>query len=113
MIGHRNGFLETFGFIIYTSWSYRVYITPITFRLRMDRRVSVYLARGCLEYFYFKPLSQAEHVYCSMNSGLYGLNRIDLIVDRRSRAGEVVNLVDLNVDRETDIVTLNLKIGVI
>jgi hypothetical protein len=47
-----------------------------------------------------------------MNSSLDGLNRIELIVDRRSRAGEVVNLFDLNVDRETDIVTLNLKIGV-
>ena len=78
----------------------------------MDRGVSVYLARGCLEYFYFKPLSQAEHVYCSMNSSLNGLNRIELIVDRRGRAGEVVNLFDLNVDRETDIVTFDLKIGV-
>jgi hypothetical protein len=48
-----------------------------------------------------------------MNSGLDGLDRIELIVDRRGGAGEVVNLVDLNIDRETDIVTLNLKIGVI
>src|SRR5204863_7326235 len=44
MIGHGNGFLETFGFIIYTTWTYRIYITPILFILRMYQRVSINFA---------------------------------------------------------------------
>ena len=36
MIGHGNCFLETFCFIIYTSRTNRIYISPVFFILRMN-----------------------------------------------------------------------------
>ena len=42
MISHGDGFLETLGFIIYTSWANRIYISPIFFCLRMHQWIAIY-----------------------------------------------------------------------
>ena len=48
-----------------------------------------------------------------MNARLRCLNRIPLIMDRRRGAGEVVDLVDLDEERECNIVPQELEVRMI
>ena len=48
-----------------------------------------------------------------MHAGLGGLHRIVLVVHRRGRAGHVVDLVDLDVERECHIVAGQLEMLVV
>ena len=56
-------------------------------------------------------LRQSEHIDRTVNAGLCRLYRIVLIARRRSRAGQVVNLVDFKIERKRDVVANQLKIG--
>ena len=47
-----------------------------------------------------------------MHARLGGLHRIALVVDGRGRAGEVVDLVDLDIERKGDVVAHHLESGV-
>ncbi len=44
-----------------------------------------------------------------MHADLGGLHRIELVMDGRRRAGKVVDLIHLDIERETDIVAQQLK----
>jgi hypothetical protein len=57
-------------------------------------------------------LGQAQHVDGAVHAGLGGLHRVELVVDRRGRAGQVVDLVDLHVEREGDVVAHQLEVRV-
>ena len=57
------------------------------------------------------PLGQAEHVDRAHHRCLGRLHRVALVEDRRRRAGQVVDLVDLNVERERHIVAHDLQLG--
>ena len=48
----------------------------------------------------------------AVHGGLGGLHRVALVEDRRGRAGEVVDLVDLDVQRKRDVVTHQLEVRV-
>ena len=54
-------------------------------------------------------LGQPEHVDRAVHAGLGRLHRVVLVVDRRGRAGEVVDLVDLDVERKGDVVAQQLE----
>lgn len=41
MICHGHGLGKTFGFVVATAHPYRIYMAPVTFRLRVHQRVSV------------------------------------------------------------------------
>ena len=56
-----------------------------------------------------QPLGQPEHVDRAVHAGLGRLHRIELVVDRRGRAGEVVDLVDLDVERKGHVVAHQLE----
>ena len=58
------------------------------------------------------PLGQPEHVDRAVHAGLGRLHGIVLIVDRRRRAREIVDLVDLDVERKGDVVAHEFEIGV-
>jgi hypothetical protein len=47
-----------------------------------------------------------------MNVHLGGLNGVVLIVDRRSRTGQVIDLIDLYVEREGNVVANEFKIRI-
>ena len=89
-----------------TNW---VHVSPVGVRLRMFERVPVHLGRACQKDLGVCPLGQTEHVYGTVHSRLGGLNGISLIVDGASWAGEVENLIDLDVQGESDIVSDYLK----
>ena len=48
-----------------------------------------------------------------MYAGFRRLDRVELVVDRGCRAGQIVYFVDLNVEREGNIVAHQLKVGVV
>ena len=54
-------------------------------------------------------LGEAQHVDGAVHAGLGRLHRVVLVVDRRGRAGEVVDLVDLDVEREGHVVAHQLE----
>jgi hypothetical protein len=56
------------------------------------------------------PLGQAEHVDGAVHAGLGGLHRVELIVDRGCRAGQVVDLVDLDIERKGHVVAHQLEV---
>jgi hypothetical protein len=57
-----------------------------------------------LQDFRLHALGQAEHVDGAVHAGLGRLHRIALIVDARGRTGEVIDLVDFEIDREGHVV---------
>ncbi len=91
----------------------RVDVAAIGFGLRVHDRVAVHLGGRGLEYLGLHPLSQAEHVDRADHAGLGRLHRIELVVDRRRRAGEVVDLVDLDEQRMGHVVTHRLEMRVL
>ena len=77
--------------------------------LRMHRRVAIDLAGRRLQYFDLQPLGEAEHVDGADDASLGGLHRILLVVDRRRRASQIEDLVDLDEKRVGDVVAQELK----
>jgi len=66
-----------------------------------------------LENFCAQTLGKSQHVDRAMHARLRRLHRIMLVVDRRSWAGEVVDLVDLEVERKRYVVPHELEVMVI
>ena len=91
----------------------RVDVAPVVLGLRVDLGVAVDLAGRGLEDLRLGPLGQAQHVDRAVHAGLGGLHRVVLVVDRRGRAGQVVDLVDLDVEREGDVVAHQLEVRVV
>ena len=76
----------------------------------MHRGVAVDLAgRGLQDPAPCSALGQAQHVDGAVHAGLGRLHRVVLVVDRRGRAGEVVDLVDLDIEREGHVVAHQLE----
>jgi hypothetical protein len=57
------------------------------------------------------PLGQAQHVDHAVHRCLGRLDRIMLVMHRRSGTGEVVDLVHLDMQRKRDVVADRLEIG--
>jgi hypothetical protein len=56
-----------------------------------------------------QALGETQHVDRSNDARLRRLNWIMLIVDRRGRAGEIVDLVDLDIERKGHVVAHDLE----
>src|SRR5579863_4167874 len=78
----------------------------------MHHWVAVHLASGGLQDFGTYTLRQAEHVNGAHDAGLSRLHWIVLVVNRRGRAGHVIDLVHLDIEREGDVVVHRLKMRV-
>jgi hypothetical protein len=59
---------------------------------------------------FIKPFCKTEHVDCPMYCGLNSLDRIKLIMDRRSRAGEVINFIYFDEKGKTNIMAQDFKV---
>ena len=84
-------------------------VTPVILGLRMYFRVAVDLAGGGLQDARLDALGQAQHVDRAVYAGLGGLHRVELVVDGRSRAGQIEDFVGLDVKRESDVVAHQLE----
>ena len=59
------------------------------------------------------PFGQTEHIYSPHDIGLDGLDRIELIMDRRCRAGQIVDLIHFQGDGIDEVVSHDLKMGIV
>ena len=76
----------------------------------MLERVAVDLGSRCLQNARAHALGQTEHVQRAHYISLHRLHRIVLIVNRRSRTGQVINLIDLEQDGFDDIMAQQLEL---
>jgi hypothetical protein len=75
----------------------------------MNVRIAIHLAGRGLEDASMEALGQAKHVDRAHHAGLRRLNGVTLIVNRRSRTGEIVDLVDLHIERERHVMAKELE----
>ena len=99
-------------FVVAGARPERVDVAAIVLGLRMHGGIAVHLAGGGLQDLRADPLGEAQHVDRADHAGLGGLHRIVLVVHRRGGAGEVVDLVDLDVEREGDVVAHRLEVRI-
>ena len=79
----------------------------------MYRGITIDLGSGSLENAGLGPFGQAEQVDGPVDANLGSLHRVHLVVDRRGRAGQVVNFVHLYIKGKSDVVAEKLKIGIL
>ena len=89
-----------------TNW---VDVPPIILGLRVNARITIHFRRGRLEDAGPHAFREPQHVDRTMDTGLRRLHRIVLIVNRRSRASEVINLVHLDIKWKRHVVTDKLE----
>src|SRR5665213_3538621 len=82
--------------VITRARTYWIDVAPIVLCLWMHGRVAIDLAGRRLQDSSLKTLGKTEHVYSAMHAGLGRLHRIALIMNRRCRTGEIVNLIHLD-----------------
>ena len=109
VIVEEQGLGAALAFIIAGTRANRVDVPPVAFGLRMDRGIAVDLRSRCLEDAGLHALGETKHVDRARDAGLGRLNRIELVVDRTCRAGEIVDLVDLDIERKADVVAHKLE----
>jgi hypothetical protein len=81
----------------------RVDAAPIALGLRVNFRIAVDFGGRGLKDFRVHALGEAQYVDRTVDARLRRLHRVELIVDGRGRAGEVVDLVYLDIEREGDV----------
>ena len=79
----------------------------------MNRWITINLRSGGLENTGLDPFGQAQHIQGSHNIGLDGFDRVELIVDRRGRTGQVINLIDFQSDGVDEVMSDDFKMRII
>ena len=102
-----------FAFVIAGAIADRIDAAPISFLLRMNLGIAVNLRRRSLQDARFHALGEAEHIDRAVHAGLCRLHRIELIMNRRSWTGEIVDLVDFDIERVSYVMSQKLEVLVI
>ena len=82
----------------------RIDPAPIAFLLRVHLGIAIDLAGRGLEDLGLHALGEPQHVDRAVDRGLGRLHRVDLILYRRGRAGEIVDFVALQIERHGHVV---------
>eukprot|EP01018_Ginkgo_biloba_P027799 Gb_14442 [translate_table: standard] len=109
MVIHCQGFCSSLPLIITTSDPNRIHVAPVCLSLRMFKRISINFTCAGKKEPCTNSLGQSEHVQSSHNIGLYSLDRIVLVMHRRSRTSQMVDLIDLQKQRLHYIMSYKLK----
>ncbi len=86
-------------------------VAPVFLLLGMDLGVAVDLGGGGQENAGLHPFGQPQHVEGPQDIGLDGLHRVVLVVHRRGRAGQVIDLVHLQHDGVDHVVADQFQAG--
>lgn len=107
-----EGFSDTFALVVTGSGTDTVDVTPVIFSLRVLLGVTVHFGGGRDEESGLGSFGQTKHVQSPHEGGFGGLDRVVLVVGRRSRTCQVVNLVHFDHERLDNIVSDEFKVGV-
>lgn len=113
MIVEEKGLCAPLPFVVAGANADCVYIAPIPFRLRMYVGIAVHFACRGLENLTPEPLGKAKQIDRPKHACLRGLDRVGLIMERRSRASEIEDLINLDVERMANVVAQALKMGMV
>ena len=104
LVVEAEGFSDALALVVATADTDGIDRAPVTLRLRVDLRIAVDLTRAGEQQP--RPYSprQAQHVISAEEAGFGCLDRIELIVNRRSRASEMPDPIHLELDRFGDVV---------
>ena len=69
----------------------------------MDMGIAVDFAGGRLKNLNLEILRQLQHVHGAEDARLHRLDRVELIMDRRGRQGEIIDFIDLDVEGSRDV----------
>jgi hypothetical protein len=75
----------------------------------MNEGVAINFARGRLQDPRPQQYRQVQYVDCTVDTRLRRLYGVPLIVNRRSRTGEIVDLINVEMERENHIVAYRLE----
>ena len=109
MVIHHQTLGGPFSLVVTTPDADGIDLPPVVLPLGVDLRVAVNLGGGGLEDLGLDPLGQTEGVDGPHDARLDGLDGVVLVMDGRGRTGEVVDLVDLQVDGVDDVVADELE----
>ena len=79
----------------------------------MNRRVSIDLAGRRLKDLAFEPFGKPEDIDGAMYGGLRRLHRVMLIMNRRGGTGQIVDFIDLHIERKRHVMPHKLEAWVI
>ena len=98
-------------FVVTGPGADRIDRPAIALGLRVDLGIAVDLAGRGLQHLGAAALGHAQHVDRPHHRGLHGLDGVVLVVARRGRAGQIVDLVHFQPDRQGDVVADQLEVG--
>src|SRR5215216_3962568 len=87
-------------FVITSPWTDRIDVADIGFRLRMNFRITVNFAGRSLQNPSRFLTGEIEHVHGADDTGSHRSDGVALVVPRRGGTRQIVDPVDIRVDRE-------------
>ena len=111
LVVETEGFGDALALVVAGANADRVHTTPVALRLGMHLRIAIHLAGGSQQQPRPHPPRQTEHVVGAQETGLGGFDRIELIVNRRGRAGQMPDAIHLQPDGIGDVVADQLETG--
>ena len=111
VVVHEQRFSDPFSFVIARANTDGIDISPVTFRLRMHLWITIDFAGAGLQNPGTAPLGHPQDIDGPHDRCFHRLDRIVLIVPRCCRTSQVVDLIDLQIDRQSNIVANELEIG--
>ena len=109
----EQGLSASLSFIVTGPRPNWIDVPPIVFRLRVHIRVAIDFRSRCLKDLGLYALCQAKHIDCAMHAGFRRLHRITLVMNRRSWACQIVDLINLDIERKRHVVTDQFKMFVV
>ncbi len=114
VIGHGDGFGETFGFVVDGTRADGIYVAPISFFLGMLKGIAVALGGGRHEILRVVFERDFEGVECSQRSNFQCGNAVDGVIDGAGGAGKVEDEINFaDVEGLADVFFHKLKAGII
>jgi len=111
VVVHEEGLGATFPLVITRADADGVDVSPVALRLRVDGGIAIDFGGAGLEHAGLGALGEAEAVDGSHDRGFDRLDGIVLVMRRGGGAGEVVDLIDLELEGVDDVVTDQFERG--
>ena len=113
VIVEKEGFGTALAFVVAGADTDRVDVAPIVFPLRMDLRIAIDLACRSLEDTSTAAPRHSKRIDRTEDRSLNRRDGVVLIMNGACRAGEIVDPIDLKIDRLLDIMPNELEAGII